>query len=236
MNLTSLDVLQFLKDNNGLHNRISIAQLVDKEFPSGMSFDEAQYQLKPLYRLLAALETEEFVKNLEFPSPNGSTYTWEIKKNILMELTAKGDAYLRDNLHNEAEFQARKSSIEDHQLNQEFNKFLIENNRRMLDVAIDQAASSSTVAANTTLQTRFMKKQTNALLVTAVFALGALIISYKSCAISRDAYNRDTSKSRLEQSVKKLQIDTSKLHKRLIQIKIDSSRLSEEVKTLKEKK
>jgi len=226
MNLTSLDILQFLKDNKGLDNKISIAALVGNEFPNGMNFEEAQYIMKPIYRLLASLETEEFIKNLDLPSPNGNSYTWDIKKNIQMELTAKGDNYLRDNLHKEAEFEASKLAIEDHQLNQMVNKLAIENNRRMLDVAIDQAASNSIVAANTTTQTRYMGRQTIALVVTAAFALGALIISYKSCSIAQATYERDTSKSQLEQLVKRLRKDSSILQNRISQIKTDSSRVS----------
>jgi len=128
MNLDSLKLLEYLKDNGGLHNKISIAPLMDELFPAPLQFYEFQYQPKPVWRVLSTLETDGLIKNLEIPSPNGSSYTWDIAKNVQMELTTAGDNYLRDNLHKETEFEVNKLTLDSHELTQMVHKSVIDTN------------------------------------------------------------------------------------------------------------
>ena len=157
--IDSSKLLKFLKENNGLHRKISIATLVDELFPNGMSFDESQYKLRWLYRLIANMENDKLVKDVDFPSPNGSAYTWEIKKNIQMELTTAGDNYLNEKMHREAEFEVNKLAIDGYELTQMVHKSVIDTNRKMLDIARDQADTNSIVAHNSTIQTGILDRQ-----------------------------------------------------------------------------
>ncbi|HVS92530.1 MAG TPA: hypothetical protein VHE59_10880 [Mucilaginibacter sp.] len=241
--IESFKLLDYLKKNGGLHNKISIAKLIDEYVTIPPDFNGYPLMLSPLYRLMAKLEKDGLIEYAALPSPNGSTYTWETVKNIFIELTTKGDDYLKENLRHDMEFRVNQLLLDSNQLAQEVNesviatnKSIVDTNTSMVSIAQSQATSNGTIASNTTSQTRFIRKQTKALYVTAIFALGALLISYRSCSIAQATYDRDTSKSQLEQSVKRLQIDTSKLSKRLIQIKIDSTHLSGEVETLKKSK
>jgi len=173
----SLKLLQFLKDNGGLHHKISISALMDIWYPTPIDFSGSQYQLKQLYALLNTLEKDNLIKNIDIPSPNGSSYTWDIKKNIQVELTTAGDHYLKNNITNQAELEVNKLIIDSHPLTIQLNKSVINTNSKMLEISNAQAITNETIATNSTRQANFSKWQTWIGAFTGVFILGSLTVS-----------------------------------------------------------
>lgn len=215
MDISSLKLLHFLKDNGGLHNKTSIAPLVDELFPEGLNFSESQYKLKPLFHVIASLEKDGFIKNLENPSPNGNSYTWDTKKSIQMELTTTGDSYLKDNLHKETEFEVNRLTIDGHELTQMVHKSVIDTNRKMVDIAKEQAESNSVIATNSAIQTGILDRQKWVLWATVFIAACSALISYFN-------YHTTASNSQSTQELKGINKRIDTLQKELLQIKTAS--------------
>jgi hypothetical protein len=228
MEIDSLKLLQYLKDNKGLHNKISISPLVDELFPTPLDFSESQYKIRPLYRLIGTLETEGLIKNIELPSPNGSTYTWDIKKNIQMELTTSGDKYLTDSLQKETQFEVSKLALDDHELTQMVHKSVIDTNRKTIDILNEQAQSNDTIAINSTRQANFSKYQTWIALGTGIFILGSLAVALFT--ILRD--------NRIDTLNLELRHKDSTIHiarKDIIRLQSDTAHLEQVVRGLQKK-
>ncbi|MDO3627117.1 hypothetical protein [Mucilaginibacter sp. BT774] len=224
--ITSLELLQFLKKNGGLHKKISISNLIDQWYPTPLLFYETQFKLTPLYRLIGTLELEGFIKNVDKPNPNGNTYTWNVQKNFQMALTIAGDEYLKDNLHKEAEFEVNKLTIDSHDLTEMVHKSVIDTNRKMIEISKEQAISNDIIATNSRRQADFSKFQTWIAAFTGLFIL---------CTLAATVYGmwRD---NRIESLGLKLRQRDSTIRKEKTNIdllKSDTARLGLQVRTLK---
>jgi len=224
----SIKLLQFLKNNGGLHHKISITTLVDELFPNTIDFNGSQWQLKPLTGVIGTLESEGLIKNVEIPSPNGNSYTWDIKKNIQMELTTKGDNYLKDNLANATELEVNKLTIDSHPLTQQLNRSVIDTNERMVNISDRQAITNELIATNSTRQANFSKYQTWIGAITGVFILGSLVVAFFT--ILQD--------NRIDTLNLALQHKDSTIHiaqKDIILLRSDTMHLAQEVRNLQKK-
>jgi hypothetical protein len=162
---------------------------------------------------------------------NGSTYTWDIVKNISVELTTKGDEYLKDNSRQDVEFELNKRLLESHELSQQVSQSVIDTNKKMVSISIDQANTNKAIADNSTTQTNILegqadilKKQMWIFFATAIFALLACIIAGISLGLE---IRKDQSEKQLQQQTKEIK----ELRTRIKILMTDTSVMSAAKKT-----
>jgi hypothetical protein len=69
MEVDAFKLLNYLKESNGLHNKISIAPLIDELVPNPLDFYNYRLVMKPLYLLLHKLQdTDSFISYDQPPS------------------------------------------------------------------------------------------------------------------------------------------------------------------------
>lgn len=203
------NVVRFLQALGGLGSTVDAASIINDVFPIpvNVSREEFNKEKDRISHFLNRLRLDYYINFNEYHvvrlgNYEGSPAKWFENKEFLVSILPTGLQYLADELAKKIEFDAKHSAINTNNSIIATNSSVQVTNKAIIDLA--------------TIQSDILRRQTLIFLFTALFALGALIVSVIGLV-------RDNSKEQLQKQLQDKSIEIQALSSQLSQLKNNSS-------------